>query len=103
MEILEKNGHIKSMTVAVNLSPIEMLPDEVKPSVIEKCIGGYISSVLKKEPAIKELFDKAACDLILKEIVKDLDLKPSEDFEPTSKDLFAKSVAEALFKNMFKE
>ena len=33
MKLLHDKGHVKAMNTAVNLSPMEFLPDEVKPSV----------------------------------------------------------------------
>ena len=98
MKLLHDKGHVKAMTVAVNLSPMGFLPDEVKPSVIKSCVATNISTILEKDPEIK-----AVCDLMLDQIVKDLDLKQDENFKPTPQDLFAKSVADALFANMFKK
>lgn len=100
---MHDKGHVKAMTVAVNLSPMELLPDEVKPSVIKSCVATSISTILKKDPEIKEVFDKAACDLLLDQVVKDLDLKKDENFKPSPQDIFVKSVADALFANMFKK
>lgn len=103
MKLLEEKGHVKAMNVAVNLAPMDMLPDEIKPSVIKSCVAASISSVLMKDPEIKQVFDKAACDMLLDRLVKDLDLKKDENFKPSSQDPFAKSVADALFANMFKK
>lgn len=103
MKQLHDKGHVKAMNVAVNLAPMGLLPDEVKPSVIKSCVATSISTILAKDPEIKAVFDRAACDLMLDQIVKDLDLKQDKDFKPTPQDLFAKSVADALFANMFKK
>lgn len=103
MQLLNDKGHVKAINVAVNLAPMELLPDAVKPSVIKSCVGASISTILNTDPEIKQAFDKAACDLMLDKIVKDLDLKKDENFKPTAQDLFAKSIADALFSNMFKK
>jgi hypothetical protein len=103
LKLLHDKGHVKAMTVAVNLAPIDFLPDEVKPSVIKSCVATSISTILLKDPEIKQAFDKAACDLMLDQVVKDLDLKKDENFKPSPQDLFAKSIADALFANMFKK
>jgi hypothetical protein len=103
MKLLHDKGHVKAMTVAVNLAPMELLPDEVKPSVIKSCVATSISTILMKDPEIKQVFDRAACDLMLDQVVKDLDLKKDKDFKPSPQDLFAKSVADALFANMFRK
>lgn len=103
LKLLHDKGHVKAMTVAVNLAPIDFLPDEVKPSVIKSCVATSISTILMKDPEIKQAFDKAACDLMLDQVFKDLDLKKDENFKPSSQDLFAKSIADALFANMFKK
>lgn len=103
MKLLHDKGHVKAMNVAVNFAPMGLLPDEVKPSVIKSCVATNISTILAKDPEIKAVFDRAACDLMLDQIVKDLDLKQDKDFKPTPQDLFAKSVADALFANMFKK
>lgn len=103
MQLLNDKGHVKAMNVAVNLAPMDFIPDEVKPSVIKSCVGASISTILNTDPEIKQAFDKAACDLMLDKIVKDLDLKKDENFKPTAQDLFAKSVADALFSNMFRK
>ncbi|MBS5822437.1 MAG: hypothetical protein KID00_01020 [Clostridium argentinense] len=101
MQLLNDKGHMKAMNVAVNLTPIDLIPDEVKPSVIKSCVGASISTILNTDPEIKQAFDKAACDLMLDQVVKDLNLKKDKNFKPTSQDLFAKSIADALFSNMF--
>lgn len=103
MKLLHDKGHVKAMNVAVNLTPMEFLPDEAKPSVIKSCVGTVISTILMTEPEIKQIFDRAACDLMLDKIVKDLDLKKDKDFKPSSQDLFAKSVADVLLANMFRK
>lgn len=101
MKLLNDKGHVKGMNIAVNLAPMEFLPDEVKPSVIKSCVATSISTILMKDPEIKQVFDKAAYDLMLDKVFEDLDLKKDEDYKPTAQDLFAKSVADALFSNMF--
>lgn len=103
MKLLHDKGHVKAMNTAVNLSPMEFLPDEVKPSVIKSCVASYISNILARDPEVKEVFDRAACDMMLEKVLNDLDLKKDENFKPTPQDLFAKSVADALFSNMFRK
>lgn len=103
LKLLHDKGHVKAMTVAVNLAPIDSLPDEVKPSVIKSCVATSISTILMKDPEIKQVFDRAACDLMLDQVVKDLDLKKDENFKPSPQALFAKSIADVLFANIFKE
>lgn len=102
MKLLHDKGYVRAMNVAVNLSPMESLPDDVKPHVIKSCVATNISTILVKDPEIKAVFDRAACDLMLDQLVKDLDLKQDKDFKPTPQDLFAKSIAEVLFGNLFK-
>lgn len=102
MKLLHDKGYVNAMNVAVNLAPIDFLPDEVKPSVIKSCVATNMSTILVKDPEIKAVFDRAACDLMLDQLVKDLDLKQDKDFKPTSQDLLAKSIADMLFGNMFK-
>lgn len=103
MKLLHDKGHVRAMNVAVNFAPMEILPDEVKESVIKNCIATSISTVLIKDPEIKEAFDRASCDLMFDKIVADLDLKKDDNFKPTSQDLLAKTIADALFANMFRK
>jgi hypothetical protein len=101
MKLLHDKGHVQAMNVAVNLSSIELLPDELKPLVIESSVAAVISNVIAKDPEIKQVFDRAACDLMLEKVVKDLDLKKDENFKPTAQDLFAKSFADAFINSIF--
>lgn len=101
LKLLHEKGHVKAMTAAINLSPIETLPEEIIPLTIEGMIGSNISMILMKDPEAKEIFDKAACDLMLEKIFKDLDLKKDENFEPTSNDLLTKAIAESFMNHLF--
>lgn len=103
IKLLHDKGHVRAMTVAVNFAPMEILPDEVKPSIIKSCVATSISTILMKDPEIKQVFDRAACDLMLDQVVKDLDLKKEKNFEPSQQDILAKTIADALFASMFKK
>ena len=99
MKLFNDKGYVKSMELAINLSPMDMLPDELKPHVIKGSVANAISLTLTSDPEFKEAFDRASCELMLEKIVKDLDLKKDENFKPVSDEIFAQSIAHILFKN----
>ncbi|MPN64512.1 hypothetical protein SDC9_212287 [bioreactor metagenome] len=104
MKLLHEKGHVKAMNLAVNMTPlINAFLGEHKEELLKGCVANSISMILKVDPEIKEAFDKAACELMLDKVFKDLDLKQDENFKPTAQDLFAKSVAEALISQMVKK
>lgn len=103
MKLLHDKGHVKAMNSAVNMTPlVDAFLGEHKDELIKSCVATSITTVLKIDPEIKQAFDRAACDMMLERVVKDLDLKKDKDFKPTPQDIFAKAVAEAIFANMRK-
>ena len=102
MKQINEKGHVRSMKSAVNLSPLQMVPESIQPEVIKGCVAASMSYILKSDTEIKKAFDKVAYDLMMDKIVLELDLKKDENFKPTLQDLFAKTIADELFSQIIK-
>lgn len=104
MKLMHDRGHVKAMNVAVNITPMmDAFPAELKQAVLKSCVASSITTILKVDPEIKEAFDQAACNMMLDQVFKDLDLKQDKDFKPSEQDLLAKSIAEAFVTQFFKK
>ncbi|MDD3049745.1 MAG: hypothetical protein PHR06_01215 [Candidatus Cloacimonetes bacterium] len=103
IKMLHDKGCVKSMQMAKNLAPEPPyeLPDSLKEAINKKCVSSSISTSMRIDPELKRAFDDAACEMIFNKVYKDLDLKKDVNFKPTEKDLFAKSMAEAIATMMF--
>lgn len=99
MKLLHDKGYIKSLELSLNLSPIDLIPDALKETVIKKSVVICIMSSLRKDVELKQAFDKAATEMMIDKITKDFDLKKDENFNSNSEDMFKEVIAHILSNN----
>ena len=96
MKLLHDKGYVKSLEFSINLAPVELLPDALKENVIKESVSSCIVLSLQRDLELKQAFDRAAIEIMIDKITKDLDLKKDENFNPNNEDMFKEIITHIL-------